>query len=145
MFPDKTSAYTSFTLYTCHMPILYTCHMSTHLLLFALRILFFWGVQIVKFLIMLFSRTHYYLYFLALRTKCLSQHLNLEHPQPTFLPSCERPSFTAMDNRKKIIPYVTTFVLVDNRGRQVISEWMVADIPRIDSGHNFFIHAICIY
>jgi len=88
--------------------------MPTNLFLSDLRIIFFWPEQTVKLLITEFSRIHSY--FLPLRTKYLSQHLTLEHPQPMFFPSCEGPSFTPMDDNRKIkIPYVTTFVLLDSR------------------------------
>jgi hypothetical protein len=33
-----------------------------------------------------------------LRHKYSSQHPTLEHPQSTFLPQCERPSFTPIQN-----------------------------------------------
>jgi hypothetical protein len=31
-----------------------------------------------------------------------SQHLILKHPQPTFLPQCERPSFTLIQKKAKL-------------------------------------------
>jgi len=51
-----------------------------------------WGVHIIKLLIMLFSP------LVPLRPKCSPQHPFLKHPQPTFLPQCERPSFTPIQN-----------------------------------------------
>ena len=54
-----------------------------------------WGVEIIKLLIMLFSLLPYYLVPLGPK---YSQHPILKHPQPTFLPQCERPSFTPIQN-----------------------------------------------
>ena len=38
-----------------------------------------------------------------LRPKYFTQHPILKHPQPTFLPQCERPSCTPIQNKGKII------------------------------------------
>jgi hypothetical protein len=37
-------------------------------------------------------------YLILLRFKYLPQHPILEHPQPMFLPQCDRPSFTPTQN-----------------------------------------------
>ena len=37
----------------------------------------------------------------SLRPKYSPQHPILKHPQPTFLPQCERPSFTPLQNNRK--------------------------------------------
>ena len=39
-------------------------------------------------------------YLIPLRPKYVSQHPILKHPQPTFLPQCERPSFTPIQNNR---------------------------------------------
>ena len=59
-----------------------------------------WAVQIIKPLIMYFSSLPYYL--VPLRPKYSPQHPNHNHPQPTFLSQCERPSFTPIQNNRKI-------------------------------------------
>jgi hypothetical protein len=40
-------------------------------------------------------------YLVPLRHKYSPQHLILTHPQPTFLPQCERPSFTPIQNNRQ--------------------------------------------
>ena len=110
--------------FACISCIFHTCHMPTNLLLFDPKIIFFWRVQILKFLIMVFSRIHSY--FIPFRTKYFSRHLNLEHPQPTFFTSWERPSFTPMENNRKImIPYITVFVFLGSRmeGKVFLTKW----------------------
>jgi len=62
------------------------------------------GLQIVKLLIMLFSSFVYYL--LPPTLKYSPQHTILRHPQPTFLPQCERPSFTPIQNNRQHYMYV---------------------------------------
>jgi hypothetical protein len=59
-----------------------------------------WGVQIIKLLIMKFSPLPCYL--IPRRPK-YSQHPTLKHPQPPFLPQCQRPSFTSIQNRQGYI------------------------------------------
>ena len=39
-------------------------------------------------------------YLVSLRIKCLPQNPFIEHPQPIFLPQCERPSFTLIQKRR---------------------------------------------
>jgi hypothetical protein len=42
-------------------------------------------------------------YLIPPRPKYSPQHPILKHPQPTFLPQCQRPSFTPIqDNTKKL-------------------------------------------
>jgi hypothetical protein len=49
------------------------------------------AVQIIKLLIMYFSPL--YCHLVPLRLTYSPQYPILNHPQPTFLPQCERPSF----------------------------------------------------
>ena len=60
-----------------------------------------WGVQIMKLFITHFSPVHYHL--VPLRPKYSPQHPILKHPQPTFLPQCEWPSFTPIQKTGKFI------------------------------------------
>ena len=57
-----------------------------------------WGAQIMKLFIIESSPITCYLDHL--RPKYPPQHPILKHPQPTFLPQCERPSFTAIQNNR---------------------------------------------
>ena len=55
-----------------------------------------WAVQIIKLHVIQLHPLPCYL--VPLRPKYFSQHPILIHPQPTFLPQCERPSFTPIRN-----------------------------------------------
>jgi len=57
-----------------------------------------WGAQFMKLLII--ESSPLTCYFNHLRPKYPSQHPILEHPQSTFLPQCERPSFTPIQNNR---------------------------------------------
>jgi hypothetical protein len=57
-----------------------------------------WGVQIIKLLIMRFSPLPY---LVSLRAKYSPQHPILKHPQSTFFPQCQRPSFTPIQNKRQ--------------------------------------------
>ena len=59
-----------------------------------------WAVQIIKLLIMYFSPLLCYL--APLTPKYSPQHPILKHPQPTFLPQCQRPSFTPTQRQAKL-------------------------------------------
>ena len=67
------------------------------------------------------------------------QHPILKHPQPMFLPQCERPSFT---------PTQTTDckfnIFGQQTGRQNILYWMAAGIPWFQTAHNFLTNEISI-
>jgi len=58
-----------------------------------------WGLQIIKLLIMWFSPLPCHL--VPLRPKHSTQHPILKHPQPTFIPQCERPTFTPTHNNRQ--------------------------------------------
>jgi hypothetical protein len=60
-----------------------------------------WALQIMKPLILQSSPLPLY-YLVPLRHKYLPQHPVLEHPQPMFLPQCDRPSSTAMQNNRQL-------------------------------------------
>jgi hypothetical protein len=40
-------------------------------------------------------------HLVSLRSKYSPQHPILEHPQPMFLPQCQRPSFTPIQNNRQ--------------------------------------------
>jgi hypothetical protein len=55
-----------------------------------------WAVQIIQFLILYFPSLPCYL--MPLRPKYSPQHPISKHPQPTFVPQCQRPSFTPVQD-----------------------------------------------
>jgi hypothetical protein len=57
-----------------------------------------WAVQIIQLLIM--QLPPFPCYLVPLRPKYSPQHPILEHPQPTSLPQCQRPSFTPIKYKK---------------------------------------------
>jgi hypothetical protein len=59
-----------------------------------------WGVQSIKLFVMQSSPLPCYL--IPLRPKYPPQHPILENPQPTFLPLCEWPSFTPIQNNRHL-------------------------------------------
>ena len=77
-------------------PILHTCYMPhpSHSSQFDHLNNTWWGVQIIKLLIMYFSPLPCYL--IPHMLKYSPQYPILKHPQPKFLPQCEWPSFTPM-------------------------------------------------
>jgi hypothetical protein len=58
-----------------------------------------WGVQIMKILIMQFATVPCYL--VPLNPKYLPQHPVLRHPQHILFPQCERTRFTAIQNNRQ--------------------------------------------
>ena len=83
-FPTKT-LYKSVP-YTCYIP------RPSHSFRFDHPNNIWWAVQIIKFPTMYFSPLPCYL--VHLYPKCSPQHPIVEHRRTTFLPQCERPSFT---------------------------------------------------
>ena len=71
------------------------------------------GVQITKLFIMQFSPFPCYL--VPLRPKYPPQHPILKHPQPTFLPQCQRPSFTPIS-----IAFNTCIYLIQKKRRHSV-------------------------
>jgi hypothetical protein len=65
--------------------------------------------------------------------------------QSVFLPQCDRPSFTPIQNNRKIIvPYILIFKFLEDTGRQKILHGMVASNPWLQSAFNFFLNRILI-
>ena len=64
-------------------------------------------------------------YLVPLRRKYSPLHPLLKHPQPTFLPQCERPSFTPIqNNRQNIVLYILIFVFSKRVQEFVIHNFM---------------------
>jgi len=91
----------------CTSPVSCTCHMpsSSHSSWFCHPKSAWCGAQILKLLVMQSSPLPCYL--VPLRSKYLPQKFSLEHPQLTFLPQCERPSFTLIQNNREKYSYCT--------------------------------------
>jgi hypothetical protein len=85
-------------LYTSPLPHARYAPRSSHFPRFDLPNSTEWGEKIIKLLIMQFSPLSCYL--VPLRTRYSPQHPILRHSQPTFLPQCERPSFTPIQNKR---------------------------------------------
>ena len=91
--PHQTPVHASPFLHKCHMPRLY--HSSR----FYNPHNIWWGVQILKLLVIQISPL--LCYRIPLRPKYSPQHPILKHLQPTFLPQCQRPSFTHIQNNRQ--------------------------------------------
>ena len=92
-FPHQNSA--------CNYTLPNTCYMLrlSHSSQFDHPNDIWWGVQIIKLLNMLFSLLS--CCFVPPRPKYSPHHPTLKQPQPTFLPQCERSSFTIILNKRK--------------------------------------------
>ena len=91
-FPQQNPLYVSLLPHTCYMSC--PSHSSRFYHLNNIG----WRVQIIKLLIML---TPLPCYLVPLRPKYSPLHPILKHSQPTFLPQCERPNFTVIQNNRQ--------------------------------------------
>jgi len=107
-FPHLHSIANYAVSHTCYIPRLSQSSLFYHLNNI------WWGVQIIKFHIMLSSWL--LCYHVPLRPKYLPQHPILEHPQPMFLPQCERPSSSPIKTtgHNIIVLYIFSFMFVDS-------------------------------
>ena len=80
------------------------------------------------------------------RPKYPTQHFILKNPQPTFLPQCEGPSFTPIQNNRQGYSsvYLDIYTFGYQTGRQEILHWMITSTPWIQSALNFFMNGIFI-
>ena len=100
-----------------------------------------WGIQIIKLLIMYFSPFHYYSY-----TITPPQHPILKHPQPTFLPQYDRPNFTPIQNNRQNYNalYINLYIFGQQTERQKILHLMIASIPWSQYALSLFLNKILI-
>jgi len=77
-----------------------------------------WSVQVMKFLIMQSSPPSYK--FLPLSSEYSPQHPVLKHLQAMFFPSCERPSFTPVQNNRLKCHYVYIHTYIHTDTQQMI-------------------------
>ena len=97
-------AHTSFLPHTCYMP--HPSHSSR----FYHPNNIWWAVQIIKLPIIRFFFP-FPCYLVLFGPKYSPQHLILKHPQPSFLPQCERPSFAPI---KPIYTFITKCNTISN-------------------------------
>jgi hypothetical protein len=85
-------------------------------------------------------------YLIPLRPKYLPQHSILKHPEPIFLPQCERSSFSTTQNNRQSYSSVSfdLHIFGQQTVKQKILHQMIASIPQIKSACNFFIRGIWI-
>jgi hypothetical protein len=84
----------------CNSPLPHTCRMPrpSQSSRFDYPNNIWWWVQVIKFLVMQSSPIPCRL--VPLRPKYPPQHPILQHPQSLFLPQCDRPSFTPIQNNR---------------------------------------------
>ena len=97
-----------------------------------------WYIQNTKLLILLFFSIPCYL--VPLRPKYSPQHPILNKPQPTFLPQCERLSFTPNKTKGKFrVLYDFIFIFFKGKLEDKILHWMIASLPSLHSALKFFL------
>ena len=64
----------------------------------------------------------------------------IEYPQPMFLPQCERPSLTRIQNNRKYYRSVYIYIFGQQTGKQTILHIIVARILRLQSALNFLMN-----
>ena len=94
-----------------HFP--HTCYMPTHILLDLIAQIIF-GDEYRSLSSSLYSFLHSPVPLSLLGPNISHQHPILKHPQPTFFPQCERPSFTPIQNNRQNYSFV--FLNLDTFG-----------------------------
>jgi hypothetical protein len=116
----------------CHMPRPYhSCRLDNPNIIW-------WGVPILKLLIVQFSPVS--CYFFAIRPKYRSEHPVVEHSGPLFFPQCDRQSATPISNNGQ---FSSLYFSVAN-GKTTIPNRTVTAVPWIFSALNLFVYAVVI-
>jgi len=86
-------------------------------------------------------------YFVPPRPKYSPQHSILKHPQLTFLPQCEPPSFIPIQNDRQNYGYVYVNILYFwiAKRKTKDSAPIIARIPQLPSDLKFFLNGILIH
>ena len=109
------------TLYTPLLSLPHKCYMprQSHSWVYHPHIIG-WGLQIHQLLIMQFPPLTCYL--IPPGPKYSPQHPILKHPQPAFLPQCQWPSFTPMQNNRQNYRsvYLSLYIVLKYFGRQLV-------------------------
>jgi len=106
-FPHQNPVRTSPLPHTSYMP------RPSHSSLFYRPNNISWAVQISKlFIVVIFTPC----YLVPLRLKLYLQDPILLHPQPTFLPQCERPGLAHIQKTgKSVVLYILIFIFLDSK------------------------------
>ena len=118
----------------CTSSIPHTCHMSglSHSSWFYHPNNIWWEVLIIKFL--LTQSTPLSCTVVLLRPQCFPKHRIQEHSQPMFLPQCDRPIFTPIQNNEQI------YIFGQQTERQNILHWMRASISCLQYALDFLLN-----
>ena len=83
-------------------------------------------------------------YLVPLGVKYTPQHPTLEHPQPTFLPQHERPSFIPIQNNRQnhSSTHINLYIFGQHTGTQGILHQMIVGIPSNKSALHFLLNGI---
>jgi hypothetical protein len=98
--------------------------------------------RVLKLLIKVYPSPYHYIPY---RSRCSAQDPVLKHPQSTFYPKCQRPSFTPMQNHRQNYSSVYyNFILLDSRQEDDSSGLNVSKQYPIQFLLNFFLNQISI-
>ena len=94
----------------CTSPLLHTSTCPSHVILIDLITQVIFGKENRSLRSSLCTFLHNPSYLIPLRLKYSPQHPIVTHPQPTFLPQCDQPCFTPMQNNMQNAVYINLFV-----------------------------------
>jgi hypothetical protein len=119
-----------------HLSSPYTCYLPhpSHSSRFDHSNNIWWGVKVIKFLIMQFSP--FLCYLAHLWPKYSPQHRILKQPHPTFLPHYERPSFIPIQKKRQNYSsvYMYGHILFFLQSAQLPTQWVSKTIFPVVKG-----------